>query len=242
MIKLIRNAKDFLLFLPITLIFKPFGKLFSFLYHYNLLITWVRKNKKQVHYSDFYSPGRTHAKRDAYYQHLNQNLQLQNSKIAYLEFGVAGGASFNWWLGNNTNPESFFYGFDTFEGLPESWNGLYAKGDMAYQIPTVNDTRAAFFKGLFQDTLVYFLEEHKHQVKAADKRIVHLDADLYSATAFALACLYPFLKKGDIILFDEFNVATSEFKAYHEFVNNFYVELKPLAAANNFHHVAFEVV
>ncbi len=241
MIRIIRNAKDFLLFLPLTLVFQPFGKLFSFLYHYNLLIKWVNKHKKEITYSDFYSPGRTHSKRAAYYDHINNNLGLKEINIAYLEFGVAGGASFNWWLTANSNSQSNFYGFDTFEGLPESWNGLYAKGDMAYQIPNVDDKRAQFFKGLFQDTLVGFLENNKETIVQSEKRIIHLDADLYSATAFALACLYPFLKKGDLILFDEFNVATSEFKAYHEFVNNFYVQLKPVAAANNFHHVAFEV-
>ena len=31
-----------------------------------------------------------------------------------------------------------------------------------------------------------------------------MDADLYSATLFTLTSFAPFLKKGDIILFDEF--------------------------------------
>ena len=68
-----------------------------------------------------------------------------------------------------------------------------------------------------------------------------MDADLYSATIFSLSQLYPFLKKGDIILFDEFNVAMHEFKAYLEFTSNFYIRLKPIAAVNNFYQTAFVV-
>jgi O-methyltransferase len=55
-----------------------------------------------------------------------------------------------------------------------------------------------------------------------------MDADLYSATIFTLSQLYPFLHKGDIIMFDEFNVAMHEFKAYDEFTSNFYINLSPL--------------
>jgi hypothetical protein len=68
-----------------------------------------------------------------------------------------------------------------------------------------------------------------------------MDADLYSATLFALSQLYPFLRKGDIILFDEFNVPMHEFKAYKEFTASFYVKLKPVAAVNNFYQAAFVV-
>ncbi len=242
MIRIIRNIKDFLLYLPLTMVFSPFNKIFIFLYHYNKLIKWVNANKKTIPYSDFYSPGRTHSKRDKYYDYLSDNLGIVDSQICFLEFGVAAGASFNWWLKKNEHPNSCFFGFDTFEGLPESWNGLYTKGDMAYQMPNINDPRALLSKGLFQDTLYPFISQNIPQINNSQKRIIHLDADLYSATAFVLAAMYPLIKNGDIIMFDEFNVATSEFKAYFEFINNYYVTLKPIAAANNFHHVAFEVI
>jgi hypothetical protein len=64
---------------------------------------------------------------------------------------------------------------------------------------------------------------------------------LYSSTAFVLSQLYPYLKKGDLIFFDEFNVPLHEFRAYDEFTRNFYVQLKPLGAVNNFYQTAFEV-
>ena len=68
-----------------------------------------------------------------------------------------------------------------------------------------------------------------------------MDADLFSATLFALSQLYPYLQKGDIIMFDEFNVYGHEFKAFRLFTECFYVKLKLISARNNFYHAAFEV-
>jgi len=68
-----------------------------------------------------------------------------------------------------------------------------------------------------------------------------LDVDLYSATIYVLTSLAPYLKKGDIIFFDEFSVPTHEFKAYHEFVQSYYINLELIAAANNYYFVAFRV-
>jgi hypothetical protein len=79
-------------------------------------------------------------------------------------------------------------------------------------------------------------------LKSTTQKVIHIDADLYSATIFSLSQLYPFLQKGDIILFDEFSVALHEFKAYWEFTGNYYIKLKPIVAVNNFYQVAFEVM
>ena len=68
-----------------------------------------------------------------------------------------------------------------------------------------------------------------------------LDADLYSATLYTLTTLSPFLKKGDIIFFDEFVVPTHEFKAYLDYSQSHYIDLKLIAAANNYYFVAFQV-
>ena len=118
---------------------------------------------------------------------------------------------------------------------------MYNKGDMASAVPALSDNRGHFLKGLFQDTLTVFLAEKGEMVKKASRRVIHMDADLYSATAFALSQLYPFLKKGDLILFDEFNVPLHEFKAFLEFTENFYIKLAPVAAVNNFYQTAFIV-
>lgn len=68
-----------------------------------------------------------------------------------------------------------------------------------------------------------------------------LDADLYSATLYTLTTIAPFLKKGDILFFDEFAVPTHEFKAFNDFSRSFTIDLKLIAAANNYYFSAFKV-
>src|SRR5436190_11735598 len=80
--------------------------------------------------NDFYSPFRDYGKRYTLYQHLLETQQLSTLAIDYVELGVSRGHSFQWWVKNNTNSNSRFYGFDTFEGLPEKW-GMFEKGSMA---------------------------------------------------------------------------------------------------------------
>ena len=72
-------------------------------------------------------------------------------------------------------------------------------------------------------------------------KLIHMDADLFSSTIFVLSQLYPYLKNGDIIFFDEFNVANHEFLAFKIFTGSFYVKLRPVGAVNNFYQTAFVV-
>jgi hypothetical protein len=163
---------------------------------------------------------------------------VPDGPINYLEFGVAGGHSIRWFVEQNSNPASRFYGFDTFTGLPEDY-GPYKKGyfNNNNTPPAIKDTRVKFYQGLFQQTVPGFITELDN-----DKRnIIMLDADLYSATLYVLTSLAPYLKHGDIIFFDEFSVPTHEFKAYIDFVESFYVDLELIAAANNYYFVAFKV-
>lgn len=238
---IVKFLKDFLLFFPVTIIFKPLSKGFLFLAYFNKLVFWIQRNKKAFLSSDHYSPVRDYNKRYQLYQFIADNESLAGKEIVYLEFGVAAGASFNWWLKTNTHPDSRFFGFDTFEGLPEKWGSFYDKGDMRFEMPEINDPRGKYIKGLFQDTLPGFIEDQKDQLKSQATRVILMDADLYSATIFTLSQLFPVLKKGDIIMFDEFSVAMHEFKAFVEFTGNFYIKLTPIAAVNNFYQVGFRV-
>ena len=242
MLKIVKFLKDFLLVAQITRIIQPFLKWLHFLFYFNKLAAWVHKNKSQLLYSDFYSPIRNYPKRYQLYGFVADHLRLREKQIIYLEFGVASASSFKWWLNTNNHKDSFFAGFDTFEGLPEQWGSFFEKGAMSFQLPDISDSRAHFRKGLFQDTLTGFLKEQSDLLYNNEYiRVIHLDADLYSSTAFTLSQLYPYLQKGDVIMFDEFNVALHEFKAYDEFVSNFYIRLKPVAAVNNFYQTAFVV-
>jgi len=199
------------------------------------LSKWASLNKKTA-LNDFPSKW-DYNKRYDLYKHIIEK-EVLSLAINYLEFGVADGHSFNWWLAANTHPASCFYGFDTFTGLPENF-GPYKKGtfDTGNKIPAIKDGRGKFYQGLFQQTLPGFLKTFDN----SKKLIVMLDADLYTATLFTLTSLAPFLKKDDIIFFDEFVVPTHEFMAYRQFIDSYYFDLELIGAANNYYFVAFKV-
>jgi hypothetical protein len=203
------------------------------------LTKWIADQDKKDILNDFYSSKREYDKRYKLYTYVVDKLNLKKEGIDYLEFGVFDGYSFKWWLTNCTNPENKFYGFDTFEGLPENW-GTFNKGDMHANIPVVDDARAKFIKGLFQDTVPNFLSTV--DLKNGRRKIIHLDADLFSSTLFALTSLGPYLKKGDILFFDEFNVPNHEFFAFKIFSESFYVKTKLLGAVNNYYQVALMIL
>ena len=165
-------------------------------------------------------------------------LDLRDKEINYIEFGVAKGNSMRWWLENNKNLASTFWGFDTFEGLPEKW-GTYDKGtfSMEGKYPNIKDSRLTFVKGLFQNTLIGTISK----INFTKRNIIHLDADLYSSTLFSMLTLFKYLNEGDLIFFDEFGVPLHEFKAYDDFTKSFYIELQPIGAINNYLQMAFIV-
>ncbi len=197
-----------------------------------------RKNTKVTGYNDWYQSRWDYNRRLKLYEAVSQQEGLQNEAIDYFEFGVCGGHSFKWWLEHNKNAASEFYGFDTFEGLPEDF-GPFAKGSMAVALESlnINDPRAGFYKGLFQDTLIPFLEKYEN----GKRKLIHLDADLFSATIFSLSQLYRFLNDGDILLFDEFAVPKHEFMAFKIFTESFYVNYEVIGAANNYLFLALKI-
>lgn len=222
--------------LRLHVLFGPITGFLLQLVYMTRLSKWASQNKK-VRYNDFLSRW-DYNKRYELYRYVLEKENLI-APINYLEFGVASGVSFNWWMTENTHPASAFYGFDTFTGLPEDF-GPYKKGTFNNKenIPTIKDGRGKFYHGLFQQTLPAFLKSFNNK----NKTVVMLDADLYTATLYALTSLAPYLKKDDIIFFDEFVVPTHEFMAYQHFVNSFYFDMELIAAANNYYFVAFKVL
>lgn len=189
-------------------------------------------------YNDFYQEEWDYNRRYNLYEAINKQEELFKAPFDYFEFGVAGGYSFKWWLQKNDNAESRFFGFDTFEGLPEKW-GAFEKGSMAYAMESldIQDNRATLYKGLFQDTLIPFLEGYDNK----NSKLIHIDSDLFSSALFVMTQLYRFLKPGDILLFDEFAVPQHEFKAFKIFTESFYVDYDVIGAANNYLFVAIKI-
>jgi hypothetical protein len=234
------GLKNFILFLQPHVLFGFLKKPFLFCSNVLHLTEWIATTNKTNSYNDFFSLKRNYNKRYNLYEHVGSAYQLKNTAIDYLEFGVSDGHSFAWWTKYNEHPDSKFYGFDTFEGLPENWGALYKKGDMQANIPIPKTKREMFLKGLFQETLPAFLQaQYLHHTK---RKVIHLDADLFSSTLFTLSSLAYLLKPGDILLFDEFNVPNHEFYAFSSFVNSFYIEMQVIGAVNNYLQTAFIVV
>ena len=210
--------------------------LFKFFGHFAELSRFVHKHKN-IGYSDFYSGKFDYTKREKLFEYVIEKEGL-DTNVDYLEFGVSTGNSFRWWTSRLKNKEARFYGFDTFTGLPEDW-GPFKAGDMSNgnKPPEIDDDRIKFFQGVFQQTFVLFLANYKNE----NKKIIHLDADLYSATLYILTLITPYLKSGDIIFFDEFNVPMHEYKAFTEWANSFYIDYEVIGTVNNFYQLALKI-
>lgn len=139
----------------------------------------------------------------------------------FLEFGTYKGESINFC--SSLIPEAKFYGFDSFEGLPET-SGVWVKGefDVKEKLPKANKN-VSLIKGYFNETLPKFLEEHKE--KAA---FIHIDCDLYSSTKTVFDNIYDRIVPNTVIQFDEYynypGWRNHEFKAFQEFCKKYSVE------------------
>lgn len=233
----IRKSKSLFIRFKLHKLVEPFTGALLNLAYMSKLSKWAHANK--IPFNDFYQSKWDYSRRLKLYEYLLKEEQLENNPITYLEFGVATGVSFRWWAERNKHPESRFHGFDTFTGLPEDW-GPYKAGDMSSnnQVPDIADSRVKFYTGLFQQTLPPFLKTFDN----SRRKLIHMDADLYSSTLFVLTSIAPFLSKGDVIMFDEYAVPTHEFLALKNFTESYYCNLQPIGAANNYLFAAFKVV
>ena len=143
------------------------------------------------------------SKREDLWLHAISRVNIDSS-LMFLEFGVHKGYSIKYFANNIKIANSKFYGFDSFEGLPEFWNENKQKGAFSTggHQPIIQDSRISFVKGWFQETLEDFIDETKN-TNLYSNLIVHYDADLYSSTYYCL-CQVDRLKSKYIAIFDEF--------------------------------------
>lgn len=176
--------------------------------------------------------------RFAVFEHVNS--LLGTGPMLYLEFGVFSGASLRWWVENNSDQRSQFVGFDSFEGLPEDWNRHRPKGVFGRfgEPPRVDDARCSFEVGWFRETVPRFF-------RRLDRKnvpiVVHCDADLYSSTLIVLAQAVPYLRSGDMVLFDEFSDSMHEFRAFEDCFASYETTCEVLAATARLRQVAMQV-
>lgn len=132
-----------------------------------------------------------------------------------LEFGVFSGRTINA-LAERLSSHRL-WGFDSFEGLPETWRSEFSQGVFKVDsLPAVREN-VTLVQGWFDRTLPIFLEQTQGQVG-----FVHIDCDLYSSTKTILELLKDRLRDGAVLVFDEyFNYPgweQHEYKAFAEFI------------------------
>jgi predicted O-methyltransferase YrrM len=113
-----------------------------------------------------------------------------------LEFGVYHGQSISHLAA--CMPDRTIFGFDSFEGLPEAWNG-FPPGlfNINGQVPSVPEN-VILIKGWFNQTLPSFLSRNPGPIA-----LLHIDSDLYSSCRCVLEALSDRVEEGTIIVFDE---------------------------------------
>jgi hypothetical protein len=185
----------------------------------------------------------------------NLAINLLNGQAApgtLLEFGTNNAGWLKYFV--DRLPQTYqFTGFDCFEGLPESWDGLpvgaikgfgapvqlwaddpvtrdkvIADAERGIPFPAPPQPNVTIESGLFSETLTRFLSKRT----LTDLRFIHFDADLYISTRPVLDTLCGPLKHRYLILFDEFYSVNHEFRAWREFIALFKVQDWRVVAAS----------
>lgn len=234
---IIRKLKALFSLFKLHYLIKPFEGFLINLVYMSRLSSWISKTPKGK-FNDFYNSKVKYEDRFKLHEFVI-NQELKDQPIDYIEFGVASGVAFKWWVARIKNSESKFFGFDVFTGLPEDF-GVMKKSHYNTQgkTPIIEDDRVTFVKGLFQDSVPDFLRNYNSN----RRKVIHMDADLYSSTLYVLTKFLPLFKKDDIIIFDEFGVPTHEFKAFTEIVSAYKLNFEMLGAINNYLQVAIKFI
>lgn len=169
---------------------------------------------------------------------LEHALTLAPEGSLALEFGVYSGTTLKI-IATARGGESV-YGFDSFEGLPETWRSGYPAG--TFDMENLPDVPGAeLVVGWFDDVLPEFLEKHPEPVD-----FLHVDCDLYSSTKTVLELVGPRLRPGSIVMFDEyFNYPgwqEHEHRAWLEYVEATGLRFEYRAYTADHEQVAVQVV
>lgn len=113
------------------------------------------------------------------------------------EFGVFEGRSLRRIM--KLAPEREIHGFDSFEGLPEDWRPGFSRGTFSTRMPQFDSSKVHLHKGWFDATVAPFASKLTQPIA-----LVHIDCDLYSSTRTVFQHILPHIRKGTVLLFDEY--------------------------------------
>jgi O-methyltransferase len=211
-----------------------FPRYSSFLDRLNWTARWVDTARKNSQCPRF-------ATREKMYEDLNRTF-FDNGKlpIDYLEFGVFEGNSMRTWSQLNASPETRFFGFDSFEGLPEDWTADRPKSSFTTsgKTPNIADPRVQFIVGWFQNSLPLFLQSYKPK----NRLLVHIDSDLYSSSLYCLTSLNHLMPSRTIIIFDEFYDVLHEYRALNDYAAAYMRKYRIVAATQGFNKATIELL
>lgn len=145
------------------------------------------------------------------------------------EFGVFQGNAINYMA--QQLPDKTIYGFDSFTGLPEDWQGWeFGKGffNLNGVLPRV-ESNVELIKGYFDESLPLWVKNNNEPFS-----LLVIDSDLYSSACTILNTLGTNqIVSGTLILFDEYfghiGWRNNEFKAWQEFVKKHKIKYEYLA-------------
>jgi O-methyltransferase len=216
--------------------YRVWGEIYSKFCFYKHILWPLRKNNFPFMRFEY-------ANRSIFYKHISDHF-VGDVPVDYFEFGVFKGESISAWAKINSNPNSCFFGFDSFEGLPEDWHSERLKGHFSVngKAPSIEDARIEFIKGWFSDTLPTFTRRYREIFDVNKKLIIHMDADLYSSTLYSLCKMDEFINVGTVILFDEFSgPPQDEFQALHDYARSHNRAYKVIAAREDCVKLAIQI-
>lgn len=158
---------------------------------------------------------------------------------AICEFGVRNGHSLRYLA--SSFPDRRLFGFDSFEGIPESWMGegagTYSTGSRLPSVPK----NVALVPGWFEETLPKFAAQLSEPLA-----FLNIDCDIYSSTKTIFDTLGSKIKAGTVIVFDEYvgnpTWRQDEFKAFQEWATDAQIKYEYLAASLYTKQVAVRIL
>jgi hypothetical protein len=174
-------------------------------------------------------------------EHALGNLEIEDGLV--LEFGVHKGDTLKFIA---DRIDTYAYGFDSFEGLPENWFFEHDKAEfnLGGQLPEIATHRGniRLVKGWFDDTLPNFCKE----AKGKPIKFLHIDCDIYSSTKTIFDNLAPNIIPGTVIVFDEYynypGWREHEFKAFQEYVSAHKVKYEYVSYAPRHYSLAIKIL